>query len=201
MQLLDEHIDIITARLKTGGIKDNRLLSDLLDHICTYIEENDGDDFNALLADAFQLLAPNGVHEIEEERYFLFHFNKQLTMKRVLFFSGFASAFLVTTGLTFKLMHWPAATVILTLGYFAFLFTLVLIAVNAARHINEQSTAYRVRIFTGLIAASLICIGSIFKQFHLPSANIQFVLGIFLLNFIFLPMFFYQLYKRSIASI
>lgn len=201
MLLLDHHIDIISEKLTKGGIKDPRLHDDLLDHMCTYIEQQDDCDFDMLLQQALQLLAPNGVHEIEEERYFLFHFQKQLTMKRILFFSGFATTFLITTGLTFKLMHWPGATMLLSTGYFGVLVTIMMIAANAIKNKSAHSAAFRVRIFTGVIAAMLIASGSLFKIQHWPSANIQFVLGMLLLNFIFLPMFFFQLYKQSVAKI
>ena len=70
MLLYEEHIDIISNRLTTDGIKDARLHADLLDHICTYIEEADSGDFDTLLSEAMQLLAPNGMHEIEEERFY-----------------------------------------------------------------------------------------------------------------------------------
>ena len=200
MLLLDEHIDIISAKLKDGGIKDTLLHNDLLDHICTFIEQSDSDDFDALLQQALYLVAPNGVHEIEEERFFLFHFHKQLTMKRALFFSGFTATFLITTGITFKQMHWPGANIMLMYGYVALLLSIILIGFNAFRHANAHTAAFKARIIIGIVAGSLISLGSIFKLHHWPSANIQFVLGILLLNFLFLPMFFYQLYQRSLRS-
>lgn len=201
MQLYDEHIDIISQRLTADGIKDPRLHADLLDHICTYIEEAEEDNFEILLLEAMQLLAPDGMHEIEEERFFLFHFHKQLTMKKILFFSGFAATFLFTTGFTFKLMHWPGASMILILGYLGVILTSGLIAANALRNNNRHSPATMFRIFAGVAAALLISVGSIFKLQHWPTASIQFVLGIFVLNFFFLPMFFYQLYRQSVSRI
>jgi hypothetical protein len=199
MWLLDEHIQVISKRLTEGGVKDGRLHADLLDHICSYLEEQEGDDFDVLLQQSFHLLAPNGVHEIEEERFFLFHFHKQLTMKKILFFSGFATTFLLTTGFTFKQLHWPGANVLLTIGNFGLIVTILLIASNGIKQASNHTTAFNVRIFTGVIAAMLIAVGSIFKLFHFPTANIQFVLGILLLNFVFLPLFFYQLYKQSVS--
>ena len=142
MLLLDEHIDIISAKLKEGGIKDPLLHNDLLDHICTYIEQSEEDDFDALLEQAFHLVAPNGLHEIEEERFFLFHFHKQLTMKRALFFSGFTATFLITTGITFKQMHWPGANIMLMYGYVALLLSIMLIGFNAFRHAQAHTTAF-----------------------------------------------------------
>jgi hypothetical protein len=201
MLLLDEHVDIISDKLKEGGITDPLLHADLLDHVCSYIEENDqGEKFDVALQEALHLLAPNGVHEIEEERFFLFHFHKQITMKKILFFSGFASAFLITTGFTFKYMHWPGANMILLYGYVLLLVPIFMVLAKALRSIGSHSTSYLLRIFAGIVAALLISIGSIFKLHHWPSANIQFMLGMLVLNFVFLPMFFYHLYKQSVGK-
>lgn len=201
MLLPDSYIDIIDARLREGGIKDDKLHADLLDHICTYIEEHEGDQgFEELLQQALRAVAPGGVHEIEEERYFLFHFQKQITMKRILFFGGFATTFLISMGIMFKLMHWPGASIMLVWGNASLIFTMVLVAANAFKNIKVHSAAFRLRIFAGVVSAILIGTGSIFKAHHWPGASIMFVLGMVILNFIFLPMFFYHLYRQSIAK-
>ncbi|RYZ53145.1 MAG: hypothetical protein EOP49_07910 [Sphingobacteriales bacterium] len=201
MQLRDEHILAIEQRLHKEGIRDQQLHAELLDHICSYIEESDSNAFELLMQDAFQMLAPAGMHEIEEEQYFLLHLNKQLTMKKIMFFSGFATTFLLTSGITFKQLHWPGASIMLVSGFAGLIITILLIAANAYRHRDNHTAAHNVRIYTGIAAALLIAVGSIFKFFHLPSANIQFVLGMLLLNFIFLPLFFFQLYRQSVARI
>ncbi|HRO43044.1 MAG TPA: hypothetical protein PL009_09430 [Flavipsychrobacter sp.] len=200
MTLHDTHIEIISRRLKEGGISDIRLQEDLLDHVCTYIENSTTHDFNVLLEEALALLAPSGLHEIEEERFFLFHFHKQLTMKKLIFFSGFATSFLFATGITFKQMHWPWANILLFGANMALISVILLIARNGFKHARAHSTMSGVRVATGVIAALLIAAGNIFKLFHFPTANIQFVLGMLLLNFVFLPLFFFQLYKQSILK-
>jgi hypothetical protein len=48
------------------------------------------------------------------------------------------------------------------------------------------------------ISAFLIISGVLFKAMHWPSAGICLVLGIFFLNFGFLPLFFYGRYKESL---
>lgn len=51
----------------------------------------------------------------------------------------------------------------------------------------------------GYIALFLSTSGAMFKVMHWPGANIMLVLGIVILNLGFLPMYFYDRYKRSIA--
>jgi hypothetical protein len=50
---------------------------------------------------------------------------------------------------------------------------------------------------TGLIAPTLLGIGSVFKVFHWPGAGILLVLGFFVLCFLFLPTSIYILYKET----
>lgn len=47
----------------------------------------------------------------------------------------------------------------------------------------------------GYLATTLSTTGILFKFMHWPGANIMILLGIVMLNFIFLPMYFYKKYK------
>ena len=38
-------------------------------------------------------------------------------MKRTVYFLGFISLFVLSTGLMFKMMHWPGANIIAALGF------------------------------------------------------------------------------------
>ena len=51
----------------------------------------------------------------------------------------------------------------------------------------------------GYIALFLSTSGFLFKTMHWPGANIMLVMGIVVLNLGFLPLYFYDRYKRSIA--
>ena len=54
MQIEDKHVEIIENSLKFQGIKSEALKEDLVDHICTYIESQDSNDFNRLYQEALQ---------------------------------------------------------------------------------------------------------------------------------------------------
>jgi hypothetical protein len=195
--------EYLRQQLAQGGIRDPLLQADLLDHCCCYVEERLTDDaaFTALCTEALQTLAPGGLQELEEERYFLFHYHKQLTMKKILFLSAFSTTFLVSTGIMLRIMHWPLANVLLLSGFVSLLITATLIQVQAWKTGAQHTPAYRLRITAGVLAAFLVGIGHIFKILHIPSANILAVLGAGMLNFVFLPLFFYHLYRRSAADL
>lgn len=121
-------------------------------------------------------------------------------MKRIMYGSGFLAAFGISTGLMFRTMHWIGADMILLVGFFALLLSVIVLLVNAIRHMNKHSSAYNARMILGVASGFLIASGSIFKMFWMPGANIQMVLGMGIFSFIFLPMFFYQLYVKAIAT-
>jgi hypothetical protein len=201
--LNDEQVDLIGRRLSAGGVKTGKLHEDLLDHVCCFVEsrmERD-EDFDLAYREALEAIAPSGYHEIEEELFFLIHFHKQLTMKRILFFSGFATCFLITSGMLFKLLHWPGANVMMVTGFAALIFTSFVICANALKHFASQSASYKWRIMAGVLAAVMISTGTIFKIFHFPFANVLSLLGIVTLNLVFLPMFFYQLYRQALSRV
>jgi len=200
-QLNDDEISIVSTWLSREKLSNNVLESELLDHICCTMEASM--HVQTPLAEAYQqacrTIIPDGARQIEEEAFFLLTYHKQLNMKRVLFSTGFLSTFLLSFGFLFKLMHWPFATVILTCGLAALLITLGALVLNTGYTLRSLSTPMRVRIVTGLFCGLLIVTGSMFKILHYPGANIMIVCGLVLLNLVFLPMFFYQLYRKAIA--
>lgn len=202
-QLTDEQVDIILERINLDGNIDPGLQQGLLDHYCCFIEEAMDArriDFEAAYQQAFMAITPNGSHEIQEELFFLLTFKKQTNMKRVIYGTGFLAAFLISMGLMFKIFHWPGASGMLFSGFGALIITLTAILANSVRYMKNYAADYKVRVIAGFVAGVLISSGSMFKIMYLPSANIQTMLGMVVLNFVFLPLFFYQLYKQSIAK-
>ena len=51
----------------------------------------------------------------------------------------------------------------------------------------------------GFIATFLSSTGILFKTLHWPGANMMLVVGIVMINIGFLPLYFYDKYKRSIS--
>lgn len=200
-QLSEEETGIVYKRIEQAKLQNSGLATELLDHVCCIMETaiDQGADFEEAYRKAYQTVSPNGFREIEEEVFFLLTFHKQLNMKRILFASAFITTFLLSFGFLFKLMHWPMASNILLIGFTGLLFTIVCLAVYSFRMANQLPVPYRIRIFTGLVCGLLMGIGSLLKILHYPGASLIIVLSMVLLNLVFLPMFFYQLYKKSIA--
>jgi len=201
-QLDDKELAVVAQRLGRVKPGNESLYADLLDHICCCIEQEmtAGADFDTAWRNAYQAVCPDGMADIEDELFFLLHFNKQLNMKRILFAAGFLATFLISTGLLFRILHWPGQNIILFSG-FAFLFiTIVALLFYSARTMGNLSAGYRFRMISGIVSGILIAVGSMFKILAYPGANIMTFAGMVSLNLLFLPAFFYQLYRRSATA-
>ncbi|HET8839336.1 MAG TPA: hypothetical protein VFM82_10130 [Flavobacteriaceae bacterium] len=66
--------------------------------------------------------------------------------------------------------------------------------------IKNQIIMKKTMFILGYIALFLSTMGILFKIQHWPGSSIMLILGIALLNFGFLPMFFYDRYKRAVES-
>lgn len=202
-QLSEEHTDIVYERLHREGLVSEKLEQDLFDHYCCYIESNmaDGAEFEQAYRDAVAAISPNGTKEIEFELFFIINFNKQVSMKRLIFLSGFISAFLISTGIMFKTLHWTGANVLMVTGFAAMLLTAITTTMHLIKYMRNKPGTFWLRSAAGVAALFLISAGFIFKTFHMPGANIIYGLGTIILNLVFLPMFFYHTYKSSFAKL
>jgi hypothetical protein len=202
VQLNDNQVDLVFERVVAGGVTDTALQNDLLDHYCCFIETElaAGSTFEDAYAKAFIAISPNGMEEIEQELILILTFKKIVMMKRMIYGFGFLAMFCLSMGVMFKAEHWIGAQA-LTLGGFVFL-TIASIALLSSfvRHIKNHSVLYNARMFAGFAAVLLISLGSIFKALLYPGSNILVLAGMVLFNLVFLPMFFYHLYRQALQS-
>ena len=126
MILTDNQIDSISCDLEVLGIKSKELKDDILDHICADIEAKEGHDFK----DAYNTIikkfgGEKAIEQIQKDTYFLLNYKKSLRLKRALYIFGFIVSFLMSTGIMFKVMHWPYAGIILLSAFVLLNFVLL----------------------------------------------------------------------------
>jgi hypothetical protein len=197
-ELSDATYDVIVQRV-TVTITDVQLQSELIDHCCCAVEElmNLGLPCEEAIDRAFLRLAPDGLHEIEDA---FNHIQTPLIltiMKKTVYFSGFVAAFCILIGLMFKIMHWPGATAILITGNLSLSVCLLAILYGLLTNKTTFPRMTYSRILFGVVGGMLVASGIFFKIMHWPGANILLVIGMFLITFIFLPIFFWQLYRSE----
>ena len=200
-QLSEKYIEIIEQRILQSGLTNTSLQNDLLDHYCCFIEEqmNDEQDFERAYKTAYSAITPDGAQDIETELILLLTFNKQIGMKRLLYGAGFVAAFCMSIGFLCRMMHWEPANIFIAIGSAALILAVVVLLVNTVKYYRVHPVAYNVRVLSGVFAGVLLGAGSIFKVLYFPYANVLNVSGMVMLTLLFLPLFFYQLYKKAIA--
>ena len=199
--LNENQVELICERIFKNPLQDTDLQDSLLDHFCCFVESkmSEGFSFEESIAAASVSIAPNGVSEIEEELFFIIHFKTQLTMKRILNFSSFLVAFSLSFYFFFKSLHWPYANVFMQVGNITLLFvTLPSLVALAFKNKNSLETMDKIRLSIGVVAGGLISTGMIFKGLHFPYSGITFAIGCAIFSCVFLPIFFYQLYQKSV---
>ncbi len=105
----------------------------------------------------------------------------------LLFISAFLGGAAFTTGVLFKLMHWPGAAILL-FGGLCLLTFLVIPIILISRLKSAQSK--RSVIWMGFISLMVLITGLMLKLLHLPGAAILLALGSIFLILIAVPMFY-----------
>jgi hypothetical protein len=198
-QLHDDQVAIILDRIKADGVTNKNLQNGLLDHYCCFIEERlaMGVDFESAYAAAFQTITPNGMQEIQKELNFILNFKKHIIMKRIIYLCHFLTLFIISGTVVFKTFHWDGASQLFYVALFSVIGTATIMFFNSLRHWKSHTATYNIRVIAGFLAALFIANGEIFKSLHLATANIQILTGVLLLNIVFLPIFFFEMYKKS----
>ncbi len=202
MSLTEEQIIFIRKTLSDEGIQNESLTDDVLDHICCVVEVllKRGKTFDESLNEAITDLAPNGLKDLEIQTRYLLNSKRIITMKKLMYLIGFLGAATLSSGMIFKLMHWPGANVMSVAGLVALVFVFVpLLALDFYRYEVSKALSNRFRFFSGVIATVLIAVSIVFKMLHLQGAGVLLVVGGFIFVFAFLPFLFFSLYKKSVS--
>jgi hypothetical protein len=190
--LNNRHIDYILNDIRARGVTIEDLQYNLLDHICCVIEQNleENGDFENYYQQTVQSFFKKELREIEDETISLIIFKHYYTMKKAMIISGTASAAIFSTGLIFKFLHWPGASIALILGIG--LLSLVFLPLMFILKIREQqNTKDKAIIGIGTLSGILISLGILFKVMHWPGANIMMQGSIVVMLLLFLPLYFF----------
>ena len=202
--LSDAQFEMLEQQLKKSELARIGLYHDLLDHYYCLTESfmQQGFAFEEAAQKALTELAPEGFDTIENELNFLLTFKFQIKMKRLMYSGGFASSFCISLFFLFKIQHWPGSGWLAITGFGILLLVLVpTLFVSLIQNSADLSRAEKIRFVTGLFAAIFLAGGGLFKVGHWPGASAQLVLGFVLLSFVFLPLFFWQLYQKSASQL
>ncbi|WP_040252598.1 hypothetical protein [Psychroserpens mesophilus] len=112
MILSEQQIEFIETNLVFYGIDSKELRADILDHICTYIEANESNDFDTLYREALQKFGGYASFQNLQRETDLQKFAGEIiTINKLKFAAGFIIILLLSISLMFQMMQWPYANV------------------------------------------------------------------------------------------
>lgn len=187
----EQQLDFILDDLRARGIGMVSLQQNLLDHVCCIIEQNLEEDgnFESFYYRTIEQFYKKELCEIEEETINLLIHKNYYTMKKGMLISGTLSTLFLSIGIAFKFLHMPGAAALILLGVFllSFLFLPLLFILKV-----KESKKGKDKIILGLgfLAAISLTLGVLFKIMHWPYANMLGLASLFIMLFIFLPIYF-----------
>jgi len=186
-ELTINDINRISHDISREEITFSHLLDDLIDHVCCDVENEmlSGLSFNEAYRKVITKMGPRRIKEIQEETLYLVD-TKYRNMKKMMKISGIAGTILLGFAALFKIQHWPAAGVMMTLGALLLAFVFL----PSALGVLWKETHSRKRLFlfiSAFFAGGFFIIGTLFKIQHWPMAAFILALAAFSGIFFFIP--------------
>ena len=117
---------------------------------------------------------------------------------------GYLGVALLLSAVVIKLLHWPGSGIvflfsvaIINFGFLPFLF--YRIYKKSAAEDRPENVSSGLNYIFGYLGAALFITASVLKILHWPGSGVILVVSIVIVNFGFLPLLFYRMYKKSIA--
>ena len=172
-ELTPNEIAIVSKTVRSQGITFSHLPDDLIDHICCDVEHQmrQGISFSEAYAIVRRKMGSNRrLSEIQEETLYAVD-TKYRKMKTTMKVSGIAGTILFGFASLFKIMHWPMAGVLMTLGALTLAFLFMPSALGVLW--KESRSSKRLFLFiSAFFAAMFFIMGILFKVQHWPAAGI-----------------------------
>ncbi|MCU0455301.1 MAG: hypothetical protein MUE74_03280 [Bacteroidales bacterium] len=189
-------IDQISSDVRSLEITFSHLSDELIDHICCDVEAEmlKGISFSEAYRKIKQKIGSGRrLKEIQEETLYAVD-SKYRKMKNTMKISGVAGTILFGCAALFKIMHWPIAGVLMTMG--ALILALVFMPSALSVLWKETHSRKRLFLFISVFFAALFFIsGILFKVQHWPGAGLILTLaGVFAVLF-FIPSLLYSSLK------
>ncbi|NMC38742.1 MAG: hypothetical protein GYA41_10505 [Bacteroidales bacterium] len=176
-ELSPSEINLISRYIKHQDITFSHLPDDLIDHFCCEVENemNSGMSFREAYLAVRQKIGPRRLNEIQEETLYAID-TKYRKMKNTMKISAVAGTILFGFASLFKIMHWPLAGILMTLGAL----TLALVFLPSALVVLWKESHSHKRLFlliSAFFAAFFLIAGILFKVQHWPGASIMITLA------------------------
>jgi len=194
---IDDNYERIRSDLVRLGLTYDRLIDDMLDHVCCMVEErmDAGSDFESSYNNVLDSIGEKRLPEIQHQT--LLNLDKKYQrMKNFTYIFGLSSAILTIFGSFFKRMHWPGAGIMIAVGMvlIVFVFLPLYFITSHKEQVERKNPVYAI---VGYLTIALLLAAATFKIQHWPGAGnlIYISIGFILIGFI--PLYVVNVFQRS----
>jgi hypothetical protein len=194
-ELTFRDIDRIRRDVKGEDICFSHLADELLDHLCCDVEHEmtGGMSFSEAYRKVKDKMGHRRLKEIQEETLYAVD-TKYRNMKNTMKISGIAGTTMLGFAALFKIMHWPGAGIMLTLGSLLLAFVFMPSALTVLwkeTHSGKKLFLY----ISAFITAMLFIVGVTSKVQHWPMAGLILAVASLSGIFAFVPALLYAKLK------
>jgi len=195
--IIDENYERIKGELVSRGLTYDRLIDDVLDHVCCMVEEYmiQGTDFESAYSRVLGIIGDKRLPEIQHQT--LLNLDKKYqSMKKFTYLFGLSSALITLIGALFKRMHWPGGGIMIPVGMamVVLVFLPLYFITKYREQTDEKNPVYAV---VGYLTLGLLLVGATFKNMHWPGANSITMVGAGFLIIGFVPLYMVNVFQRS----
>ena len=195
--VIDDNYERIKSDLVRLGLTYDRLIDDMLDHVCCMVEEymDEGEDFESSYSQVLDTIGEKTLPEIQHQT--LLNLDKKFQrMKNFTYVFGLSSAILTILGSFFKRMHWPGAGIMITVGMvlIVLVFLPLYFISNQKEQLEKKNPVYAI---VGYLTIALLLAGATFKIQHWPGAGYMIYASIGFILIGFIPLYVVNVFQRS----
>ena len=195
--VIDDNYERIRTDLIRLGLTYDRLLDDLLDHVCCMVEEEMhlGADFESSYHQVLGSIGETRLSEIQHQT--LLNLDKKFQrMKNFTYLFGLSSAVLTIAGSILKRFHLPGSGILITVGMLLVVavFLPLYFIVNHREQPERKNPVYAI---VGYLSIALLLAGATFKIMHWPGAGYMIYASVGFLLLGFVPLYVVNVFQRS----
>lgn len=195
--VIDHNYERIRGDLISRGLTYDRLLEDVMDHVCCMLEEelDRGDDFETSYRRVLDSIPEKQLPLIQHQT--LLNLDKKYQrMKKFTYVFGLISALIIILGSAFKKLHWPGAGILLTVGVIMTVFGFLpfYFRTSYKELAEKKNPIYGI---VGYITLALLLLGALFKIMHWPGAGIALYTSAAFLMVGFIPLYVVNIFQKS----
>ena len=190
-ELTIEQVKFIEKDIQKRGLKNDSLISDLVDHVCCILEDelDENTKFENLYPTIINRFFKKDLLEVEEETNLLLTFKNYYAMRNTMIRSGMSALILLVIGIIFKTLHLPGAAIILILA--TVLITFVFLPIFFVFNTKNSNPQKKMVIGFGVLFGILFALAALFRVMHWPGSILLWRSSLLVATFLFLPTYFF----------